>query len=227
MVATIQSYVHEAEVLFSRKSNNHSINFSSFEIEIQTKIKYENSIFLGKTRTISKRLQLIDKLISKKQRTWGQRNKRFVVAPVIGSALKFLFGTADNNDVLEIHEQIEQLGDTVNRIHHLDKIQATLIQTLHNDNMAQDAFLAKLGTATTSLANNLTKLRSDVQTNSLDQKQADYERRFMFVFLYNVEIIRDTIERANNIIQDLLVDISTIAVGKIPPPPFITSGSFN
>ncbi len=41
-----------------------------------------------------------------------------IVAPVMGSAFKFLFGTADNNDVIEIHRHIENLEQTEGKISH-------------------------------------------------------------------------------------------------------------
>ena len=67
-----------------------------------------------------------------------------VVAPIMGyNVLKFLFGTAGNNDVIEIHKRIGLLGTAVQKIHHLNELQATLLQTLHNDNAAQDALLVK------------------------------------------------------------------------------------
>lgn len=39
----------------------------------------------------------------------------------------------------------------------------------------------------------------------------------MFSVSSNIEIIRDTVDRADRIVQDLLIDISEIAMGKIPP----------
>ncbi len=39
----------------------------------------------------------------------------------------------------------------------------------------------------------------------------------MFSLLTNIEIVRNTIDRADNMSQDLLIDVSAIAAGKIPP----------
>jgi hypothetical protein len=191
-----------------------ALNSTSFEHDIQSRIKYENNVFLAKTKHISKRLNVIDTLISDKQRSWGSRNKRLVVAPVVGTVLKFLFGTADNNDVVTIHRRIEELGTVVNKIHHINEVQATLLQTLHNDNAAQDVFLDKLTSATNNLMTNLARLRKDFDSTA---KREEFERRAMFTLLANIEIVRDTIDRADNMIQDLLIDVSAIAAGKIPP----------
>ena len=47
-----------------------------------------------------------------------------VVAPFMGTALKFLFGTADNNDVIEIQRHIESLSETTEKTIHIAELQA-------------------------------------------------------------------------------------------------------
>ena len=74
------------------------------------------------------------------------------------NVLKFLLGTAGNNDVIEIHKRIGLLGTAVQKIHHLNELQATLMQTLHNDNAAHDAIFVKLTTATNGFLDDLTKM---------------------------------------------------------------------
>lgn len=48
-------------------------------------------------------------------RYWGRRNKKIIVAPIMGTALEFICGTADINDVIEIHRRIENLEQSVEK----------------------------------------------------------------------------------------------------------------
>jgi hypothetical protein len=65
-----------------------------------------------------------------------------VVAPFMGTALKFLFGTADNNDVIQIHRHIDALKETAEKTVHIAELQA--IQTLYNDKLAQEVHVGQL-----------------------------------------------------------------------------------
>ena len=210
VMARVHTYLRDYDTLaYALMTKNTTL----LDRDIITRVTYENTVLHAKTKHISKRLAVLQSLISNHERNWGTRNKRMVVAPVMGTVLKFLFGTADNNDVIEIHKRIGLLGTAVQKIHHLNELQATLLQTLHNDNAAQDAMLVKLTTATNGLLADLTQMKFDY---GQAERQHDLERRTLFAFLTNIEMIRDTIDRAANIVQDLLVDVSTIATGKIP-----------
>lgn len=216
IVTKVQNFVHTSTSTMTRDfplTQNPNVT-SVFGREIITRMQYENNHFLAKSKGILQRLNVIDSLISAKHRSWSRRNKRLILAPVMGTALKFLFGTADNNDVLDIHRRIEQLDARQNKIHHINELQATLLQTLHNDNIAQDALLSKITVATNNLGTILAKLQTDI-AEKLDRN--DHEARIRFNLLTNIEITRDAIDRANNIVQDLLLDVSFIAAGKIPP----------
>ena len=67
-----------------------------------------------------------------------------VVAPFMGTALKFLFGTTDNNDVIQIHRHIDALKETTEKTVHIAELQATMIQTLYNDKLAQEVHVGQL-----------------------------------------------------------------------------------
>ena len=222
VMARVHTYLRDYDTLaYALMTKNTTL----LDRDIITRVTYENTVLHAKTKHISKRLAVLQSLISNHERNWGTRHKRMVVAPVMGTVLKFLFGTADNNDVIEIHKRIGLLGTAVQKIHHLNELQATLLQTLHNDNAAQDAMLVKLTTATNGLLADLTQMKFDY---GQAERQHDLERRTLFAFLTNIEMIRDTIDRAANIVQDLLVDVSTIATGKIPshllPPDLLMEG---
>lgn len=219
IVKKVHGYLEESGTLLKRSVNsprNASLtrNLTLFEKEVAARIDYENSILMAKSKQMTRRLNVVDALISDKQRSWSKRTKRLILAPMMGTVLKFLFGTADNNDVIRINRKIEELGTAINSIHHINEVQTTLFQTLHNDNVAQNAAISKLESASNSINNELKRLKNDVDNKS---QQAEYERRLMFSIFANIEVIRDTVDRADRIIQDLLIDISEIAMGKIPP----------
>jgi hypothetical protein len=71
-------------------------------------------------------LRTINDLTSNKPRYWGKIGKRMVFGPVMGTALKCRFGTADNNDVIEIHGHIANLEITEGKISHINELQATM-----------------------------------------------------------------------------------------------------
>lgn len=181
---------------------------------IRKKINEENNNFLSRTKQLMKLLKTINDLTSNKPRYWGKRGKRMVVAPVMGTALKFLFGTADNNDVIEIHRHIENLEITVGKISHINELQATMLQTLHSDNVAQNILLSKLINATNGIPGNLNKVTKEFDDQS---RREEYERRRMLNFLKNLDTIRETITRAESTLQNLMKDISIITIGKLPP----------
>ncbi len=49
-------------------------------------------------------------------------------ALVMGTVRKFLFGAADNNDVIEIHKHIEKLEQAVEKNSRITELQATRLQ---------------------------------------------------------------------------------------------------
>ena len=137
-----------------------------------------------------------------------------VVAPFMGTALKFLFGTADNNCVIEIHRHIESLRETTEKTAHIAELQATVLQTLHNDKLTQEVIISKLINAINSLTNNLNRVKAEVENHS---RLEEYERRRMLNQITNLYIIREAITRAESVVQNLMTDISIITMEKIPP----------
>ena len=115
IVNRVRRYVRDSENILKKefRSSHNSTNLANrnteWEKEVEEKVNAENSFLLTRTKQLTKMLKIINDLTSNKPRYWGRRGKRMVVAPFMGTALKFLLGTADNNDVIEIHRQIESL----------------------------------------------------------------------------------------------------------------------
>ena len=104
-----------------------------------------------------------------------------VVAPFMGISLKFLFGTADNDDVIEIHRHIESLRETV----HIAELQAPMLQTLRNDKLSQEVIIRKLINATNSVTSNLNRGKAEAETHS---RLEELERRRMLNLITNLKI---------------------------------------
>ena len=145
-------------------------------------------------------LKIINDLTSNKPRYWGRRKKRMVVAPFIGTALKFLFGTANNNDVIEIHRHIDSLRETTEKTVHIAELQATMLQTLHNDKLAQEVIISKLINATNSVTSNLNKVKAEAEAHS---RLEEYERRRMLNLITNLDIeaISEVLPASNTLLS--------------------------
>ena len=104
----------------------------------------------------------------------------------MGTALKFLFETADNNDVIEIHRHIESLRETV----HIAELQATMLQTLHNDKLSQEVIISKLINATDSVTNNPNREKAEAEAHS---RLEELERRRILNLITNLKISWQTL----------------------------------
>jgi hypothetical protein len=128
IVNRVRRYVRDSENILKKefRSSHNSTNLANrnteWEKEVEEKVNAENSFLLTRTKQLTKMLKIINDLTSNKPRYWGRRGKRMVVAPFMGTALKFLFGTADNNDVIEIHRHIESLRETTEKTIHIHRI---------------------------------------------------------------------------------------------------------
>ena len=220
IVNRVRRYVRDSENILKKefRSSHNSTNLANrnteWEKEVEEKINAENRFLLTRTKQLTKMLKIINDLTSNKPRYWGRRGKRMVVAPFMGTALKFLFGTADNNDVIEIHRHIESLRVTTEKTIHIAELQATMLQTLHNDKLTQEVIISKLINATNSVTSNLNKVKAEAEAHS---RLEEYERKRMLNLITNLDIIRETITKAESVVQNLMADISMITMGKIPP----------
>jgi hypothetical protein len=86
---------------------------------------------MSRTKQLTKLLKSINDLTSNKPRYWERRRrKRMIRALVMGTAHKFLFRAADNNDVIKIHKHIEKLEQAVEKNSRITELQATRLQRL-------------------------------------------------------------------------------------------------
>jgi len=92
-----------------------------------------------------------------------------IIEPVMRTTLKSLFVTEKNNDVIEIYRHIENLDQSVEKYFHIGELQATMLQTLHDDNVAQDAILSKLINAENNLTSNLNKVTKEMENQSIKE----------------------------------------------------------
>lgn len=90
VVNGVHTYIEEAGAVLKKNFNAPrnvivTHNLTLFEKEIATRVENENSVLMTKSKQISKRLNVVDALISSKQQSWGRQTRGIILAPMMGT----------------------------------------------------------------------------------------------------------------------------------------------